>query len=747
MLWRLLLILPLLVFLASSTLILSSQTITPLTASSSNTAYLYSLTSTGRSIAANSQFFVQFETGAFDITQASACSFTLNGAAVAAATCTVNSGANTITFGNVITTATTVTSLTVGFNSSGAIYSGNLNMQLYFVDSSGVQITDTWVNTTVSIVTAPMTTCSVSNAHQIVGSSTTFVFGFTPVVNITSGSILQIVLPAWFGNATNFVNNASVNCSQNCSATLSSSSESVIFRRMFNSTTMATQSVEIYSIKNPTTTQPISISIIIQTSTNYNVQRCSVNLSATTPNNLRATFPITSTSISAVNSIRLSFRNTNPIQVSASYLRISSPLTMNYTYASANSTSTTAPARTTSTDGSLLISGLAASNIAANSIYNLGLFSMSNPPSTKKVTLTFTTETLANGTYYLIDMSTIDITATASTITTAAFVAQTTTAYSVGSSTFSFIIVNALISDSYAVIQFPAEMSVISTSTCTTSFGSCSINSNTVTLDLNASYAAGTNLSVSLSQVRNPLTTLPTSTFSISTYYNSSDSLVDQMTTGLTFTAIPNPIKEMVITPASLTVGAVTTYSFQVNFTNPVPVGTVMTISFPSAIPLTAVTFPSSNTLPCVASLNAQTVTLTGCITAQTSGQLTFVLGGITNPLSTKPTDTFNITSTLTNLLEYMSSNRIVTMTTPMSFTSISISASNTTVNALTSYTFTVGFGTTHYNGDRLVLTIPSELTITNPQCVGISGIASLSCSMSGNTILVRFTAAPSSQV
>lgn len=114
-------------------------------------------------------------------------------------------------------------------------------------------------------------------------------------------------------------------------------------------------------------------------------------LTATTTNNLKATFAVTNNSISAVNSVRLTFRSTNPIQVSMGYLRINSPLGLNYTYSSVNSTAMTAPARVSSTDGSLLINGLATSNIAANSIYNLGLFSLSNPPSTKKSTLTFTT--------------------------------------------------------------------------------------------------------------------------------------------------------------------------------------------------------------------------------------------------------------------------------------------------------------------------------------------------------------------
>lgn len=209
---------------ACSTLTLATQTVSPLTASSPNSSYLYTFSSSGQAVSANSQFIAQFDTGAFVITQVSTCQLAINNVNYTGINCTANSGANTITIGNISTTALTATSLIVGFFTSGAVYSGSLSVLMYFMDSSGLQISDSRVNTTLTIIPATMTTCSVSNLNQIVGSSTTFTFGFTPVVSISASSVLQIVLPAWFGNSSNLVNNASANCSQNCSATLSTSS-------------------------------------------------------------------------------------------------------------------------------------------------------------------------------------------------------------------------------------------------------------------------------------------------------------------------------------------------------------------------------------------------------------------------------------------------------------------------------------------------------------------------------------------
>lgn len=200
----------------------TSQSVSPLTASSPNTSYSYSFNSTGQAVPSSAQFIVQFDTGPFSITQATNCVFTVNGVSVAGVSCTPNSGANTITFTGVTSSATTVMNMTVAFYTTGAVYSGSTWVSMYFADSAGIQITDSKVNASLTITQATMTGCTVSNANQVVGSSTTFSFGFTPIVNITSNSMLQILIPAWFGNSSNLINNASANCSQSCSATLSS---------------------------------------------------------------------------------------------------------------------------------------------------------------------------------------------------------------------------------------------------------------------------------------------------------------------------------------------------------------------------------------------------------------------------------------------------------------------------------------------------------------------------------------------
>lgn len=643
----------LLVF-ANSSMTLSSQVVSPLTAGSTNTSYSYVFASTAITVSAGSQLLAQFDVGSFTVSQVNGCQLSINGATVSAATCAVNTSSNAVVFSNAAASSISLNNLSVSFRSNGASYSGTSNILFYFQDSTGLQNTDSRVNTTVSIVAATMSGCSVVSSNLTVGASTTYNFSYAPTVAIPTGSILQLVLPAWFGNGTNLLNNASANCSSSCTALLISSSESIIFRNIFASAGAAigtSQNASVYSIKNPPSTAPITIQILVQTSASQNVQQCYVQLAVTTPNMLITTFNPTNTAISASNSIKLSFRSSNPIPGATSYLRISTSLALSYSYSAANSLPTVAPVRVSSTDSSVLISGLSTSNIASLSLYYLGLFTLTNAPSSKKHTISFTTQTYSNNTFYSIDSNSVVVQATAATMTIASVSASNPIAYAIGQFSVSFTIINNLVVGSFAVLQFPSEMTIIDSSTCTTSVGNCFFSGNTVTVNVQNAVSAGSNITTILSLVQNPLTTTASSTFSISTYYDTSDSLVDQLTSGLTFTAAPVPVKALQVLPLSKTVRDITSYTFNINFTNPIPSSAILYLSFPSSLPISSVLYTSNNTLSCVVTVNLQTVTLTSCFSSQTTGTVTFTLGSITNPTSTKPSGNFNITSYYNGLL------------------------------------------------------------------------------------------------
>lgn len=107
-----------------------------------------------------------------------------------------------------------------------------------------------------------------------------------------------------------------------------------------------------------------------------------------------------------------------------------------------------------------------------------------------------------------------------------------------------FVIVNKLGTDSFFTINFPSQIKLtVGSSACTlTNTGivsSCAVDSSSsIKVDLDSTINSGVNMTLTITFVINPLTTTPTDSFVIRTYYMDSLSLVDQLTSGL----IVNPI-------------------------------------------------------------------------------------------------------------------------------------------------------------------------------------------------------------
>lgn len=147
-----------------------------------------------------------------------------------------------------------------------------------------------------------------------------------------------------------------------------------------------------------------------------------------------------------------------------------------------------------------------------------------------------------------------------------------------------FKTINRLISNSFVIVTFPSEISLnTSTSVCTATSGTCAIqNSSALKVTLSSIVTAATNISISITNVANPLTTTPTSSFSIVTYYDSATSIVDQLNTGLIMTATSVPLKSVIPTLSSYTVNAKTQYTFSLQNSFSLPIGSIVKITFPA---------------------------------------------------------------------------------------------------------------------------------------------------------------------
>lgn len=270
----------------------------------------------------------------------------------------------------------------------------------------------------------------------------------------------------------------------------------------------------------------MSISVVlfnkISTNNQYSYQNCTATFAVPSPNSFKmANFAITNTAISATNILTLSLQPSNPISTT-SYLRIN-PSILRLTYVYNNYNQGTQPSQNPTTDGTLLIGNLTSAGISSSpSFLVLNNFTLSNPPyANKPVTITFTTSNLVGSTYYLIDSSSVNITASPSTISSANISISNSSINAIATYNIWFVTVNTLIVSSFVVINFPTAISLIGSTCSLTNINSlCTVtNASSVNVVLNTVVSATTNLTLVISSVTNPPTTTPTPSITITTYY------------------------------------------------------------------------------------------------------------------------------------------------------------------------------------------------------------------------------------
>lgn len=522
---RIIVVLALLGAAWSATFNPSATSVTPSYAKSQASTYSFSLSATSAFVQ-NFDLIISFPSQ-FSLVAPSNCGFWVNTVQKASANCSLD-GQN-IKFTNLLITES-ISSIRVQFNSSTANYAATATLTFSYYDPSTAAALSL-VNYISLTITNAVMSCSLSSSSAIVGDNATYTLTYTPIVSIESGSILQINLQPWGAySASNFVTTSTgAICGGACSLTIPSSnnniSETVRYTSLFSANTSSQGSLQLLKAKNPPSQQPITFSVSLMvtvSSTDRTYMTCSSTFSVPTPNSFSVlTFPTTNSAIGASNVITLRLTPKNPIS-SATYLRINpGGLTISYTYNLYNQA--TRPSQTTTTDGTLLLGNLTASTTTPPISLTLNNFTLVNPPySSKAVTLTFTTFNLISTTEYQIEQGTVDVVATPSAITSAGLSMNPTTLNSLANYTIWFVAVNALASTSFIVLTMPSEIN-LGSAACSASpqNSACSVpNSTSLKVQLGASLAAGSNVTVTLTNAKNPPTTTSTSAaVSISTYY------------------------------------------------------------------------------------------------------------------------------------------------------------------------------------------------------------------------------------
>ncbi|MEE4248465.1 MAG: hypothetical protein V2I33_24050, partial [Kangiellaceae bacterium] len=178
---------------------------------------------------------------------------------------------------------------------------------------------------------------------------------------------------------------------------------------------------------------------------------------------------------------------------------------------------------------------------------------------------------------------------------------------------------------------------------------------------------------------------------------------IDAKASGIAVTAVPSPMKSATVSVASLVTGDVTTYTFTAVTTNEVPADGYLIVRFPAEVSIPD-TGAAAGTCVAVAGFTAANF---ACDVTATSvkvlngfegapfaadGTLTFSIGGIKNPPSTRATQSFGV-STYTSAgsdIDSTSTGVLFACTTANTLAGVAVTPSSLVNGGTADYTFSV---------------------------------------------------------
>jgi len=444
----------------------------------------------------------------------------------------------------------------------------------------------------------------------------------------------------------------------------------------------------------------------------------------------------------------------NPLPKNKTLLKVEYPSEISLTY------SGTAYGILSQNSTQMLLTNISPTNDRLSGSFSITLLSITTPPSTRAFTFKFTAVYNVSGVYYEIDTISKTFQNNAGAITSVSVLPSDTSINVVTSYTINFKLTNKMVNGGNIHIVFPSTLTVESTAICSDNVlntSTCVVSSNNLTISVNGSLASGSSLTVIVDKVKNAGESIQSGTFKIYSYYDGlSDSLVDKIETGITVTMTANLITTASVTPSNLTTYSVTSYKIDFTLKDSITQNGYIEIEFPSAVvPLAGsivLTTASFSTSTCTLSLSGSILKILNCFLSAPMNVLStsITIGGIQNPQSFKPTDTFKIRtfSALPSLTNFISSGIIVTMNTPYQLSTFSITPLISTVHADTKQTLNIVHVIPLSVNDYLLVNFDSSMTIsTSLTCSPLSGITTITCTKINNSQLkIAYTSSPSSQ-
>lgn len=526
-------------------------------------------------------------------------------------------------------------------------------------------------------------------------------------------------------------------------------------------TTSLTITFTVASIRNPLyakTTEAIRITTL--TTANVEIDSSSGTYTVTpTPGNLEVTLTSTTSRVGVTEALKFSLALTNPIGADGkihiflpkwnpespspqSIFSAGNPSCLSILNVNPIVCTFTTNVDTGNTQDKILISG--AFTATATTI-EFSITNYRNPPSTKPMTamqVHTTTTTEAN---VLDEDTSIALVMTQAAILPSATITVTPTDTKINKSTtytFNIRVFNPLPVGTRIRITFPTQ--ITPTSTSLTALGTGKLNTLIVTdyvaatkvltltevIISQSSYVnSGEYIQFSLSPITNPSATSPSGSFTIQTF-EGVDYSIETVTTGVTVTATTGEIKTFTVSPENTRIRERTLYTFTFVTENDVPVGSSITIIFPTQIAIedrtstacvSGATGISSTNARCTVTSTSRLVITGGFPTTaiKAGNTISFKVNSVLNGNTVEPTSNFQaefLDSTSFAIDRYKNTDVKVTfVVNTLQDLVINPTLRFTGVQTTYTITVTVAADKTILRSSVIRIVFPSEIIISNP--------------------------------
>jgi hypothetical protein len=359
--------------------------------------------------------------------------------------------------------------------------------------------------------------------------------------------------------------------------------------------------------------------------------------------------------------------------------------------------------------------------LPAGTAQTVTLGTIVNPGSVKQVTFTITTENSNQNTVDTVVSSAISTQAapmTAMSVSAVSRVALDTTSY-----TFGFTTTNAIESGGTISITFDSEYTLTSATYTSGLVGGSTSLSATLAISgsqiiLTTATDVGTaqTVSVTLAGIKNPGVQTVDS-YALLTKDSSGRELDQGTISGLSITA--GTLTSLSVSAGSTEISKSTTYTFGFKVAHTVPSDGYVKIAFDSDYSFDSATVLSE--AYSISEVGSNYILLKR--SAQLIGTNTLQLGNVINPAYVQTTDSFTITTQLSDNKTIDTGTVTGVGITAGALTSVSASATETTISAVSSYTF--GFTAAHAveEGGRVAITFDADFDLSSVS-VGSSDVS-----------------------